>query len=204
MAAIVGRREFRPAAAATSDALQDRSRALAQSIAALSIDAARTVAYRVALGWWNGLAETANPHVASIRVAPYAGMLLDLDPEVAAIAAALGADFAALPMPEAAAKMGRLYCLLLPSDHRAAHGIFYTPALLVGRLLDSAEAAGHDWTRGKVIDPSCGGGAFMVDAAARIVLALGPAASAVVVAADRKSTRLNSSHRIASRMPSSA
>ena len=87
-----------------------------------------------------------------------------------------------MPMPEAAAKMGRLYCLLLPSDHRAAHGIFYTPALLVGRLLDSAEAAGHDWTRGKVIDPSCGGGAFMVDAAARIVLALGPAAPAVVVA----------------------
>lgn len=162
---------------------QDRSRALAQSVSAASLDIARTIAYCVAIDWWQSLVGSeALSSSCPIPAPAYTGPLLDLGPDVAASAASLGADFAKLPIPTAAAEIGRLYCLLLPSKHRGTNGVYYTPAPLVSHLLDEAEAAGHNWTVGKVIDPSCGGGAFMVDAAGRMVKAMDGADAAIVVA----------------------
>lgn len=183
MAGAAGKRRKGSDAANPSGALQDRSRALAQSVSAASLDAVRSVAYRVALGWWNSLVGTTTASTSSIPASPYDGSLLSLGPDVAGIAASLGADLAALPIAKAAAEIGRLYCFLLPAKHRGTNGVFYTPAPLVSRLLDDAEAAGHDWMAGKAIDPSCGGGAFLVDAAGRMVKALGAADPAIVVAA---------------------
>ena len=57
---------------------------------------------------------------------------------------AFGRDLAALPLAEANALLGRLYTQSLPSSHRAKQGIFYTPPILVSRLLQKIEAAGHD------------------------------------------------------------
>ena len=182
MAEAVGRRKQASGSATSSGTLQDRSRALVQSISAASLDLARTVAHRVAIGWWNSLAG-ALPNLPPILAAPYGGPLLHLSEAVTGNAEALGADLTALPLSKAAAEIGRLYCFLLPSKHRGTHGIFYTPISLVSRLLDNAGSAGHDWTAGKAIDPSCGGGAFLIDAASRIVKALGPAEPAIVVAA---------------------
>ncbi len=183
MTGAVGKRKRTPNAVTPSVALADRSRALALSVSAASLDIARTVAHRVALGWWDHLVARGASSISSpIPAHPYAGPLLDLGPDVAAIAASLGEDFAKLPVATAAAEIGRLYCFLLPSKHRGTNGVFYTPAPLVSRLLDDAEAAGHDWAVGKAIDPSCGGGAFMVDATGRMVKALGTADPAFVVA----------------------
>lgn len=166
-----------------SGLLRDCSKALAQSVSAASLGTARAVAYHVALGWWRSLVEAADAISLSIPVAPYDGPLLKLGPDVMAAADLLGADLSLLPLPQAAAEIGRLYCFLLPAKHRGTNGVFYTPAPLVSRLLDNAEAAGHDWTKGKAIDPSCGGGAFLVEAASRMVTALGSAEPAIVVAA---------------------
>ncbi len=183
MAAAAWKRRQAPDAAPPSVALADRSRALAQSVSAASLDIARTVAHRVALGWWQSLvARLASSISFPTPAHAYTELLLDLGPDVAAIASSLGEDFAKLPIATAAAEIGRLYCFMLSSKHRGANGVFYTPAPLVNRLLDDAEAAGHDWTIGKTIDPSCGGGAFMVDAAGRMVKALGPTDPAFVVA----------------------
>ena len=183
MAGAAGKRRQVPDAITPSVALADRSRALARSVSAASLDLARTVAYRVALGWWQSLVtEKASSISFPVPAPPYSGPLLDLGPDIAAITASLGEDFAKLPTATAAAEIGRLYCFLLPSKHRGANGVFYTPAPLVSRLLDDAEAAGHDWAVGKAIDPSCGGGAFMIDATGRMVNALGPADPAFVVA----------------------
>jgi adenine-specific DNA-methyltransferase len=183
MMSAAGKRRLAPDATIPSGALQDRSRALAQSVSAASLDIARTVAHRVALGWWQSLVEREASSIAhSIPAPTYAAPLLDLGPGVAAAAASLGEDFAQLPIATAAAEIGRLYCFLLPPKHRGTNGVFYTPSPLVSRLLDDAEAAGHDWIVGKVIDPSCGGGAFMVDAVGRMVKALAGADPAFVVA----------------------
>lgn len=183
MVEAVARRELVPVGVISPGVFQNRSRALAQSAAAASLDAARTVAHRVAVGWWKSLIEAADPGSSPIPTLPYGGPLLDLGPEIAAMAEALGTDLAGLPFSKAAEEIGRLYCFLLPPKHRGFHGIFYTPGPLVSRILNNAEAAGHDWTTGKAIDPSCGGGAFLVDAASRMLKALGPAEPAIVIAA---------------------
>ena len=183
MASAAGKRRQAPDATISPDTLQDRSRALAQSVSTASLDIARTVAYHVALGWWQSFAETEAPSRACPLPAPaYAGPLLDLGPGVAASAASLGADFAKLSIATGTAEIGKFYSALLPSNHRGTNGVFYTPTPLVRRLLDDAEAAGHDWAVGKVIDPSCGGGAFMVDAAGRMVKAMDGADPAFVIA----------------------
>lgn len=176
------KRKLASVAANPSRELQNRSKALAQSVEALSLEIARTLAHRVAMGWWNGLvgAYSSSP---ALPVAPYGGPLPRLGQAIEANAEVFGIELAALPLSVAAAEIGRLYCSLLPPKHRGTHGIFYTPTPLVKQLLDRAEAAGHDWASGKAIDPSCGGGAFLIDAAARMVRALGPAEPAIVVAA---------------------
>ena len=68
--------------------------------------------------------------------------------------------------------LGAIYTTALPDSYRASHGIFYTPAALVDRLLTMAEQAGIDWRTARVLDPACGGGAFLVPLASRMVEAL--------------------------------
>jgi adenine-specific DNA-methyltransferase len=162
---------------------EDRSRALAQSVDSISLDAARSVAHRVAVKWWNTLVEMRNVNERSFPTIPYGESRSDLPRQAIESADALGTELAQKSLTDAAAEIGRLYCMLLAPAHRRAHGIFYTPPALVRRLLDSAEAAGHDWKAGKTIDPSCGGGAFLIEAASRIVNALGPVDPAILIAA---------------------
>lgn len=156
----------------------DHSKALAQAVANTSVDAARTVAWRVAQGWWNALVGKLNP----VAPARYNGAVVEHLPGIDTIAESFGAELSRQPVWQAAAEIGRLYCSLLPTKHRRLNGVFYTPMPLVSRLLDGAEAAGHDWTLGKVIDPSCGGGAFLIEAAGRMATALGAADPAIIVA----------------------
>lgn len=87
-------------------------------------------------------------------------------------AARLGARAAASGPGEAARLIGAAYAMALPGDHRALHGVFYTPPPLVEHLLDMAEGAGADLRTARVLDPACGGGAFMVAAAARMAARL--------------------------------
>lgn len=162
---------------------QDRARALARAVAASDPDSACAVAHCAATAWWQAMVEAQGASSAAIPPLPYAGHLPLLDPGIAAVATALGASLAPRPVDAAAFDIGRLYASLLTEAHRGTNGVFYTPIPLVCRLLDNAEAAGHDWTTGKVIDPSCGAGAFLVEAAFRMVRTLGPADPAIVVAA---------------------
>lgn len=72
----------------------------------------------------------------------------------------------------AAYLIGELYTALLPDDLRAKHGIFYTPPALADRLLTLASQAGIDWSTARVLDPACGGGAFLTPAAFKTVASL--------------------------------
>lgn len=73
----------------------------------------------------------------------------------------------------AAYLIGTTYTALLPEHYRSQNGVFYTPPGLTNRLLMQAERAGVDWATARVVDPACGGGAFLAPAAKRMAAALG-------------------------------
>jgi len=55
---------------------------------------------------------------------------------------------------------------------RSALGMYYTPPPIADRLLDLAEEAGIDWQTARILDPACGGGAFLLPVALRVRKAL--------------------------------
>jgi adenine-specific DNA-methyltransferase len=77
--------------------------------------------------------------------------------------------------------VGALYTALLPEPFKARHGIFYTPPGLVECLLEMVDEAGVDWRAARVLDPACGGGAFLVGVAERIVRALAGTEPAIIL-----------------------
>ena len=85
---------------------------------------------------------------------------------------ALGEAAAWLTVDEAAYVIGSTYAAMLPPEYRSEHGVFYTPPHVVARLLDAASAAGVDWRKCTVLDPACGGGAFLAPVAARMIDAM--------------------------------
>lgn len=60
------------------------------------------------------------------------------------------------------------YALLLPKEKRKSSAMYFTPPRLTARLLDCVEAR-IAIESGPLIDPACGGGAFLAPAAIRIV-----------------------------------
>jgi hypothetical protein len=68
--------------------------------------------------------------------------LVALSSDAATAAERLGEAIAKLPAHIAAYCVGTVYTTALPGSYRAAHGVFYTPPGVVGRLLAMAEEAG--------------------------------------------------------------
>ena len=79
---------------------------------------------------------------------------------------------AALEPRSAAYFAGAVYMTTLPEVYRATHGVFYTPPELVDRLVTMTEQAGVAWQTCRALDPACGGGAFLVPIAMRMVAAM--------------------------------
>jgi adenine-specific DNA-methyltransferase len=88
------------------------------------------------------------------------------------VADALASAASELGVDEASYLVGRTYAAMLPEDYRSTNGVFYTPPAVVRRLLDSATEAGVDWKSCRVLDPACGGGAFVGPLARRMVASL--------------------------------
>jgi hypothetical protein len=63
---------------------------------------------------------------------------------------------------------GQLYTALLPNEVRKELGAFYTPPAIVERLLELVTESGFSWQRGTIMDPACGGAAFLASVAPRI------------------------------------
>jgi adenine-specific DNA-methyltransferase len=164
-------------------ALLCRQRALSAVAATASVEAARAVAHAAALAWWHSSAKAHGaPRLTPARL-PDGLTFAELSDFTLADAGAYGHDLARLPVADAVAALGRLYTEALPPAYRAGRGAFYTPPALARRLLDKAERAGHDWHSGRAIDPSCGGGAFLVEAAARMLAMMEGAEPAIALAA---------------------
>ncbi len=88
------------------------------------------------------------------------------------LALRIGSATAQLKPLEAGYSIGLLYTGMMPDDFRAALGAYYTPPALCERLLDMASDAGVDWSKARVLDPACGGGAFLAPVALRMAESL--------------------------------
>lgn len=93
---------------------------------------------------------------------------LRLTTTVAGLAEEVGTAAAKLQSLSAGYFLGELYTSLLPARRRSEFGVFFTPPALARRLLVLAEQSGVDWRTATVLDPACGGGAFLAPVAQRI------------------------------------
>lgn len=110
-----------------------------------------------------------------LRRLPCDVQLSTLPPRAANLASATGEAAAKLDPLEAGYLMGLLYTAMMPDRLRASLGAYYTPPALSARLLDLATAAGVDWSVARVLDPACGGGAFLAPVALRMAASAGNA-----------------------------
>lgn len=128
--------------------------------------------------WWQATARDAPMRAPRVPLGD--GAL----PEALAVPARLlGEELAGLGAEVAAYELGRVYMAMLPPDRRTEHGVFYTPPVLTARLIDDAEAAGISWATARVLDPACGGGAFLTPVAERMIRAMEGVEPAIVVQA---------------------
>ena len=157
------------------------SRALAKVVqgdARLAL--ARAFGVRLVTAWWEatiagqGGREPLRPFLAPFETA-------ELPDTAAVLASEIGSTAARFDPETAAYQIGLAYTGMLPPERRSEHGVFYTPPALTARLIDNAAAAGTDWTTARVLDPACGGGAFLTPAAQKMMNALADCDPAIVL-----------------------
>lgn len=103
---------------------------------------------------------------------PTIALPFQLDKTVIELARVVGQEAAELPIEQACHQLSATYTALVPSSTRSSMGMYYTPPAITNRLLDMIEEAGVDWRTARVLDPACGGGAFLLPVALRLRKAL--------------------------------
>ena len=94
-----------------------------------------------------------------------------IESEADVLAKLLGEIISEFPAEDAGFLIGSVYTALLPSILRSTYGAYYTPPPLIARILELAEKSGVDFTSARIIDPACGGGAFLAPTALKIIKA---------------------------------
>lgn len=104
-----------------------------------------------------------------------------LDGETFAVSHAAGASAAKFSILHAGYLISSFYTAMLPKEIRSELGAYYTPPALAERLMDMVTEAGFDWEKGRILDPACGGGAFLAHAALRMRKTLSNASPTLVL-----------------------
>lgn len=145
------------------------ARAMAAEIpATCQLAFARAFGVRLIEAWWRGLNELKTAP-QELRV-PLAEFEISTLPDTAnLLAEQIGLEAAKFDAETAAYQIGLTYTSMLPIEHRGEFGIFYTPPSLTARLIDQVTSANVDWATCRVLDPACGGGAFLAPIAQRIM-----------------------------------
>ena len=148
------------------------ARTLQSSVTPLdSLDITRSLVRQVIFAYWKETQALLGGH-ARLRELPSGVSLAPLEPEVRELARKMGTEVAKLDVLDASYRIGVLYTGLMPDERRARLGAHYTPRALCQRLLDMAEEAGVKWATARVLDPACGGGAFLSPLALRMAASL--------------------------------
>ena len=132
---------------------------------------ARAVVSRAVSSYWNELSARSGRHWAHLELPPGVG-LAPIPDEADRLARSIGTVVAELDVMDASYLIGVLYTGMMPDGVRSRLGAYYTPPALCERLLDMAEEAGVDWCSARVLDPACGGGAFLAPVALRMAASL--------------------------------
>ncbi|MGY2289962.1 HsdM family class I SAM-dependent methyltransferase [Pseudomonas sp. SDO528_S397] len=131
----------------------------------------RSFGVRLVQAWWQGITEghlvpqELRPPIQSFETS-------DLPVEAQLLADQIGKMAARFDAETAAYQIGLTYTGMLPTEHRGEFGVFYTPPVLTARLIDQATAANVNWAKCRVLDPACGGGAFLAPIAQKIMTEL--------------------------------
>ena len=141
---------------------------------------ARSFLYLVISSLWS-TKQDQEKRVWSICETPDAIEITELPDSAKALAQSMGKATAQMDALEACYHLGVLYTTLLPEDVRSGFGAYYTPPALCQRLLDMATEACVDWSTCKVLDPACGGGAFLSPVARRMMENLGKCAPKIAL-----------------------
>lgn len=144
----------------------------------MRVHLARSFCHRVVSAWWSEITQSA---VVPLRPLFKDVILADLADPGTATADSIGGSLAQLAPEEAIYAIGSIYTVMLPDSFRSEYGVYYTPPPLVEHLLDQATRAGTDWASSRVLDPACGGGAFLAPVARRMLLALPDMTPAILV-----------------------
>ncbi|WP_336212094.1 HsdM family class I SAM-dependent methyltransferase [Enterobacter sp. P82] len=129
---------------------------------------ARSYCSTVVAAYWQALC-TKYRSAIRIRTVPKTVDFCQLSSEVKNLASATGEMITRFPPEDAGYLIGSIYTVMLPVAYRSEMGAYYTPPPLVSRLLDLSEKAGVDFAKASVIDPACGGGAFLAPVALRML-----------------------------------
>ena len=148
------------------------ARTLQSSVTPLdSLDITKSLVGQVISACWKETQALLGGH-ARLRELPSGVSLAPLEPEVRELARKMGTGVAEMDVLDASYRIGVLYTGLMPDERRARLGAHYTPRALCQRLLEMAEEAGVEWATARVLDPACGGGAFLSPLALRMAASL--------------------------------
>lgn len=124
------------------------------------LDLARWVVFEAIAAYWKNL-QTGTHRVGRLRRLSVDVRVSSLPAEAGQVAREIGAAAASLDVTESGYRIGAPYTGLMPGPLRSRLGAHYTPPASCERLIDMATEAGVDWRSARVLDPGCGGGAFL-------------------------------------------
>ncbi|ENM5727178.1 Eco57I restriction-modification methylase domain-containing protein [Vibrio mimicus] len=152
------------------DACKSMARGYANSIAddEQRLGVARSYCAVLVTSYWN---EINSRHSSKLKIFPVPNntFLADIASDAEEVAKSTGRVIAQFPDIDSGFLIGSIYTSMLPVAFRSKLGAYYTPPPLVSRLLDLSEEAGVDFGKASIIDPACGGGAFLAPVAIRML-----------------------------------
>lgn len=129
---------------------------------------ARSYCSFIISAYWAALAKKQKSNLR-MKLVPCTVLMEEPSSEARKLAELTGSLISKFPAEDAGYLIGSIYTVMLPPIYRSEMGAYYTPPPLVSRLLDMAEKSGVDFSCARVIDPACGGGAFLAPVALRMI-----------------------------------
>ena len=128
---------------------------------------ARAVVFGAVSAYWTHV-DAVSRRGWALRDVPCETELPVVSEEARELAESIGTAASELEVADASYMIGGLYTGMMPGTFRTQLGAYYTPPALCEWLLDMATDAGVDWGSARVLDPACGGGAFLSPVARRM------------------------------------
>lgn len=143
---------------------------------------ARTLTTAIISAYWKNIQEDERKPL-TLREPFVLQQTIHLPNTAYTLASAMGEAASTLDSQAAAYLISVTYTAMLPDELRSKLGAYYTPPPIAERLIAMSTRAGVNWRSCRVLDPACGGGAFL-SAVATHVLHASPGRSPAASLAD--------------------